>query len=429
MKSKIISFIKLICIVYLIIFLPQIIWNNANSDNFEKKSKLNFISSIENFINNKHNITQLKNYRLCLITDEKNFFSGKKNFNQLIKNGFNIKKILVPDKKKHSISNNLHFPNNQLSKHKILNPISNCSYQIPSFKWNIHTKNISSNFFKDVDVLLFNVQGLCFTNDLCFNTLKKTMSLALNYKKKLIILDEPNFLGKWIEGTGIIPIRHGLTVGELAHYFNKYYMEKTINLTVISMVNWQRNNPLIKLNNKPNYEIISILNNSYLYTFLKALNYIKPINIGIDQKLTYQIFSLQQKNQLSEWELKYLKKLCLKLGLFCKHYSFLDKNSNISHRGLKIKIQKKINKFSAFNSFLTIARFLKNRKNINLLYSSNFDEIFGCDHVRNFLQDLITFDDLKFNIENNLNNFYSKAKSCFLYKPFPQKVKVKIVRC
>ena len=37
-----------------------------------------------------------------------------------------------------------------------------------------------------------------------------------------------------------IPIRHGMTVGELAKYFNDKFLEKKVNLTVIPMKGWER---------------------------------------------------------------------------------------------------------------------------------------------------------------------------------------------
>ena len=105
---------------------------------------------------------------------------------------------------------------------------------------------------RDVDVLLFDLQDV----GVRYYTFVWTMALAMascsRLKKPLVVLDRPNPLGgNSLEGNlpdpgflsfvGLhpVPVRHGLTAGELARYLNS---ERGIgaDLTVIPMKGWRR---------------------------------------------------------------------------------------------------------------------------------------------------------------------------------------------
>lgn len=106
---------------------------------------------------------------------------------------------------------------------------------------------------KKIDTIVIDLQDV----GLRFYTFSTTMALVLKsakkYHKQVIILDRPNPLGgniiygpplqkKYLgEFTGYypIPMRHGLTLGELARYFNRFFNIHA-NLIVIPMHHWQR---------------------------------------------------------------------------------------------------------------------------------------------------------------------------------------------
>lgn len=114
------------------------------------------------------------------------------------------------------------------------------------------TKEPTREMLSGVDVLVYDVQDV----GVRFYTFESTLFYLLAASGKhgipVIVLDRPNPInGATVEGPGIapgfesfvgiapIPIRHGLTVGELARYFNAEH-RLSADLTVIPMDGWRR---------------------------------------------------------------------------------------------------------------------------------------------------------------------------------------------
>ena len=106
----------------------------------------------------------------------------------------------------------------------------------------------------DVDALVFDMQDVGARFYTFISTLFYVLRGAAKAGKPVIVLDRPNPInGERIEGplvdpglesfVGIvpIPIRHGLTTGELARYVNAEYQLKA-DLTVVEMRGWKREN-------------------------------------------------------------------------------------------------------------------------------------------------------------------------------------------
>ncbi|TYR81260.1 DUF1343 domain-containing protein [Priestia megaterium] len=114
------------------------------------------------------------------------------------------------------------------------------------------TKKPTPEMLKDVEVLVFDIQDVGTR----FYTYIYTMAYAMEAAKEnnipFIVLDRPNPQGgEKVEGPVLeegyssfvgmypIPIRHGMTVGELAQLFNKEF-EINADLTVVKMKGWKR---------------------------------------------------------------------------------------------------------------------------------------------------------------------------------------------
>lgn len=114
------------------------------------------------------------------------------------------------------------------------------------------TRKPTPDMLENVDVLLFDIQDVGSR----FYTYIYTMALAMEAAKEnnipFIVLDRPNPLGGVkVEGPVLepdyasfvgqypIPLRHGLTVGELAHLFNTEF-NIGANVTVVEMEGWER---------------------------------------------------------------------------------------------------------------------------------------------------------------------------------------------
>src|SRR5262249_4429886 len=93
------------------------------------------------------------------------------------------------------------------------------------------TKEMMDRF----DVLLFDLQDLGCRIYTFATTLLYVMEECARYKKQCIVLDRPNPAGREVEGFRLeegwesfvgaasMPMRHGLTMGELALYYNEQF--------------------------------------------------------------------------------------------------------------------------------------------------------------------------------------------------------------
>ena len=116
-------------------------------------------------------------------------------------------------------------------------------------------KRPSKNDLKDIDIIVYDVQDVGARFYTYITTLGYVMEVASQAKIKIIVLDRPNPLkGNLIEGPLLnmdyqsfvgnypIPIRYGLSIGELAKMMvGEKWIKGAPKLSVIKMKNWKRN--------------------------------------------------------------------------------------------------------------------------------------------------------------------------------------------
>ena len=247
------------------------------------------------------------------------------------------------------------------------------------------------------------------------------LRFGVAYRKKIVILDRPNPLGRVVEGPGEVPWRHGLTVGELALYCNRHKMGKPADLLVVPLRRWQRTSLQVKSSFSKEQKPFS--------RCLQPIRLINPISIQKASIGRGERLLSGEKERLSKWETRYLKRLCWNLGLHCAESSGLSAGKDeMFMRGVKVSLKNDYNNFSAFNMLLTITRFLKNRKQITLSFEETFDRHVGSPAVRNYFQGIISFNQLQKEVEKSLQLFYDKSMRCCLYRPLPTIVHPKIVK-
>ncbi|HSH13556.1 MAG TPA: DUF1343 domain-containing protein, partial [Desulfurivibrionaceae bacterium] len=106
--------------------------------------------------------------------------------------------------------------------------------------------------FDHLDVLLIDLQDVGTRVYTFIYTMAYCLETAAKTGKRVVILDRPNPVGgEIVEGNLLdadcssfvglypIPMRHGLTIGELARLFNEFF-DLGAELTVIPMQGWQR---------------------------------------------------------------------------------------------------------------------------------------------------------------------------------------------
>jgi uncharacterized protein YbbC (DUF1343 family) len=114
------------------------------------------------------------------------------------------------------------------------------------------TRRPTGEMLQDVDVLLYDLQDVGTRVYTFIYTMAYCMEACAELGKPMIVLDRPNPInGTAVEGNLLesayrsfvglyaIPMRHGMTVGELARFFNAEY-SIGCDLTVVPMEGWSR---------------------------------------------------------------------------------------------------------------------------------------------------------------------------------------------
>ncbi len=119
-------------------------------------------------------------------------------------------------------------------------------HKIPIFSLYGEVRRPAAEMMEHFDVLLFDLQDLGCRIYTFITTLLYVMEECAKHGKSVIVLDRPNPAGRPIEGFKMlpgwesfvgaapIPMRHGLTVGELALYFKDFY-SLDLDLQVVKM--------------------------------------------------------------------------------------------------------------------------------------------------------------------------------------------------
>ncbi len=123
---------------------------------------------------------------------------------------------------------------------------------LPIYSLYSETRQPTEEMLSGLDVLMFDLQDVGCRVYTFVYTMANAMRACAEFGKKMIILDRPNPIGGLaVEGNLLerghesfvgqypIPMRHGLTAGELAQLFNKEF-DINCELEVITMENWER---------------------------------------------------------------------------------------------------------------------------------------------------------------------------------------------
>ncbi|MCF8076431.1 MAG: DUF1343 domain-containing protein [Desulfotignum sp.] len=124
---------------------------------------------------------------------------------------------------------------------------------IPIYSLYSHTRIPTTQMFDNLDTLIVDIQDVGTRVYTFIYTISYCMELAARTGKSVIILDRPNPIGGTrVEGNVLkpecasfvgrfpIPMRHGMTVGEICRYFNQA-CQIGCDLTVVPMSGWKRN--------------------------------------------------------------------------------------------------------------------------------------------------------------------------------------------
>ena len=165
------------------------------------------------------------------------------------------------------------------------------------------TRRATSSMLQGIDLLVFDIQDIGCRSYTYLTTLCYILEEAAKHKISVIVLDRPNPMGglivdgpmledQWRSYIGYInvPYCHGMTMGELAYYFNQEY-HIGCDLEVIRMRGWQRSMSFKDTNlcwippspNVPEAET------SLFYASTGILGELGIVNIGIGSALPFKV--------------------------------------------------------------------------------------------------------------------------------------------
>jgi uncharacterized protein YbbC (DUF1343 family) len=125
---------------------------------------------------------------------------------------------------------------------------------IPVFSLYGEVRRPTAAMMDSFDVLLVDLQDLGCRIYTFITTLRYVLEAAAAYGKAVWVLDRPNPVGRLVEGlrlrpgwesfvgAGPLPMRHGLTLGELAKWFART-LKLDVELEVVAMEGWDPSNP------------------------------------------------------------------------------------------------------------------------------------------------------------------------------------------
>ena len=174
---------------------------------------------------------------------------------------------------------------------------------IPIFSLHGDTKRPTAAMLKDIDLLIYDIQDIGSRSYTYISTLFYVMEEAAKLKIPVLVTDRPNPINglvvdgpmleeKWRSPVGYInvPYCHGMTIGELAHYFNAEYGIGCA-LTVIPMKGWKREMSFSDTGLKwiPTSPHIPEADTAFYYPITGIIGELSLVNIGVGYTLPFKV--------------------------------------------------------------------------------------------------------------------------------------------
>lgn len=181
------------------------------------------------------------NKRVGLITNATGTDKKYKSTVDILKEKTNLTAIFTPE---HGFGGNVQAAEKTKDEY-------DTHYNLPIYSLYGATRKPTQQMLDNIDVLVFDIQDVGTRHYTYVSTLVYAMQACKEQNKKVVVLDRPNPISGIVSGTVLkrenssfiglypIPLRHGMTIGELAIFFNN---EEKIgaDLKVIPMIGWKR---------------------------------------------------------------------------------------------------------------------------------------------------------------------------------------------
>lgn len=349
--------------------------------------------------------------------------NGRRSLDILVGKGFNVKSIYAPE---HG------FSGKQLAEKKATNGCDDAT-GIPIealYAGNSKIRPFSQKELNDIDAFFFEMQDSGMRHYTYFPTLYKIMEIAAQHNKKVVVFDRPNPLGCVMEGPLVdpgnesfisiasYPVRHGMTVGELALFCNDKMLSKKAQLYIVPMKNYVRNAPIDELLTplSPNIPDIHAARG---YSFLGMCSEISPFRAAVGTPKSFQFIGIDKERNIPMSKWYKLKDKLRKRGVKSKGATVYEPGPKMTCRGLSLDIEDP-NKFSGFNTMIEIVDFFRNEPNVSYKMPPIFNKSVGTTEFRKFVEGQLPYDSLQKKINTELQDFYRRAEPYFMYRPYPE---------
>lgn len=290
-------------------------------------------------------------------------------------------------------------------------------------------KMISAEYMNELDCLLFDIQDSGMRHYTYISTLLNTMKIAAEYNKPYVVLDRPNPLGSLMQGPLVqpdlisfisiasIPLRHGMTIAELAQYFNKNVLDKPVSLSVVPMVGYDRNIGFMGTFIHQLSPNLQSLQSCYGYSFLGLLGEVESFEVGVGTHMAFRCIALPVDKKVSQDVWRRLQTLFNSFGVKSFLYHHTNPKNNRKSKGLRLEFSD-VSQLRSFELFIAILEFFK-KEEIPFSFSASFNKAVGNVDVQKLCVGTIKKEEFFNNITQDLKGFADKAQSCFLYQPAP----------
>lgn len=419
------SLMRVCLVVCAALVLPRFFFQDVSNRSYSALSYYDsgFKLGVENlcpeFLQSLHVQGRINGYRAGLVTNHTGIDQqGKRTVEILLSHGLKLKKIYVPEDDFAAFKRNANW---EPIDDQTRIPISILAH-IDSLK---KAKEYS---FHDIDVLFLDLQEPGINPNTYLVTLMKVLQSAAQQNKTVVVLDRPNVLGSNIEGIVYdtvqsnheqipLPMRYGMTVGELARYFNTSVLAKSAQLFVVPMKHYDRG-LFADSGARVCGALMTNIDTYYGSSFLHVLHSVAPFDIGLGTDLAYQCLALPDSLHFPKQKWFELRTILKEQGLETSWFGYMNHKKRVHYSGLRMLVRD-IDHFSPFNTVVTIIHFFQDA-GIKLSYGPEFDRMFGGKKMREFLEGRFSRQELEYDVNKGLKNFFNKAQHAFMYKPIPK---------
>ncbi|MCK6165530.1 DUF1343 domain-containing protein [Bacillus pumilus] len=291
------------------------------------------------------------------------------------------------------------------------------------------TRKPTPDMLKDVDVLLFDIQDVGARYYTYIYTMAYAMEAAKENNIPFVVLDRPNPIGGLkVEGPVLepehasfvglypIPLRHGMTTGELAKFFNKEF-HINADVTVIKMKNWKRSmtfddTKLPFVLPSPNMPTVD---STFVYP---ATGLIEGTNVS-EGRGTTKPFELIGAPYINSSELAdHLNQLKLK-GVQFRPVSFtptFSKHAGKLSHGVQLYVTDS-SSFEAVKTGLSIIKAIHDLypKDFQFLQTGSFDKLIGNGWIKEEINQGTSVKHIMKRYHHDLKSFEKKRKKYLIY--------------